>query len=472
MRPLPRSLFARLALALFAVLLLAQLVALGIQLADRAQVFYRAIGQPLAERVADAVTLLEQLPPAVRAQRAAALGGPRLHVTLRAEPGLAADADAGWRGLLLGRLLQRELGSGRELRVALADAPADVPTGMQPGMRRGPGWTPPDGETRMRRHMGGLGLLPDQGLWIRVDVRLDDGRWLALERLVPRDVFLSPQRLLVSLAVLLLAALAVSLLAVRWMTRPMERLAAAADALGRDLDRAPLAEDGPDEMRRAARAFNTMQARLQRLVGDRARLLAAISHDLKTPLTRLRLRGELVDDAALRDRLLADVDEMSRLVETTLDFARDAAGDEPAQPLDVDALLGSLQADYEDAGRPFAVTGTARAPFRGRPLALRRCLANLVDNALAYAGDATVEVEDGPERLELRVVDRGPGLGGESPERLCEPFQRGEASRSRATGGSGLGLAIARSIARAHGGELTLADRAGGGLAARLVLPR
>jgi len=225
-------------------------------------------------------------------------------------------------------------------------------------------------------------------------------------------------------------------------------------------------------MRRAAKAFNTMQARLPRLVNDRARLLAAISHDLKTPLTRMRLRAELLEDNDLRVRLLADIDEMSHLVETTLDFVHDTAGDEPARPLDVDAILSALQADYEDAGRTVDIDGQMMAPFSGRPQALRRALANLVDNALNYAGTAAIEIDDGPSVLELRIIDRGPGLPEEALERVLEPFQRGETSRSRATGGTGLGLAIARSIARAHGGELTLANRPGGGLIAQLRLPR
>jgi len=320
--------------------------------------------------------------------------------------------------------------------------------------------------------MSAMGMPLDGGVWIQVELLLDDSRWLAVERYLPREAFLSPTRVLISFAVLLLAVLGVSLLAVRWLTRPLERLAQAADTLGRDLDQPPLPDSGPDEMRRAAKAFNTMQARLQRLVNDRARLLAAISHDLKTPLTRMRLRAELLEDNDLRVRLLADIDEMSHLVETTLDFVRDAAGDEPARPLDVDALLGALQADYEDTGRTVDIDGQMMAPFSGRPQALRRALANLVDNAFNYAGTAAIEIDDGPSVLELRIIDRGPGLPEEALERVLEPFQRGETSRSRATGGTGLGLAIARSIARAHGGELTLANRPGGGLIAQLRLPR
>ncbi len=462
MRLVPHSLFARLALTLFTVLLLAQLIALAIQLTDRAQVFYRAVGVPLAQQLATTVARLESQPPARRDAGLPRFTGPRLRLALLPGPTLEARETAGWRGALLLRLLRRELGETRPLRLALSDTP---------GLTPGPGAAAPHGP-RFRRHMAEMGLPPERGVWIKVEIGLDDGRWLAVERHLPRDLFLSPVRLTISLAVLLLAALAVSLLAVRWLTRPLARLAGAAERLGRDLDQEPLAEDGPDEVRRAVGAFNTMQARLQRLVNDRARLLAAISHDLRTPLTRMRLRSALLDDPALRGRLEADIDEMARLVETTLEFARDATAQETVEPLDVDALVGSLQADYEETGREVAVEGQSAGPFPGRPGALRRALANLVDNALAYAGSATVQIDDDPTHLDLRVLDRGPGLPESELERVLEPFQRGEVSRSRATGGSGLGLSIVRDVARVHGGELTLANRPGGGLVATLRLPR
>lgn len=466
MRLLPRSLFARLALTLFTVLLLAQLIALGIQLSDRGQVFYRAVGVPLAQQLATTVNRLEGLPPEQRDSGLPRFTGPRLRLALRPRPSLDAESSAGWRGALLTRLLRRELGETRPLHLALSDAPD-----LAPGMRSGPGATMPRGR-RLHRQMAEIGLPPERGVWIQVEIALNDGRWLAVERHLPRELFLSPFRLMVSLAVLLLAAIAVSLLAVRWLTRPLSRLAGAAEHLGRDLDQAPLAEEGPDEVRRAVGAFNTMQVRLQRLVNDRARLLAAISHDLKTPLTRMRLRSALLDDPNLRDRLEADVDEMTRLVETTLEFARDATGEEPVVPLDIDALVGSLQADCEEAGQSVAVEGQSDIPYPGRALALRRALTNLVDNALAYAGTATIEVADTPRVLELRVLDRGPGLPDDDLERVVEPFQRGEVSRSKATGGTGLGLAIVRDIAHVHGGELALANRPGGGLVATLRLPR
>jgi signal transduction histidine kinase len=256
------------------------------------------------------------------------------------------------------------------------------------------------------------------------------------------------------------------------VTRPLSTLAVAAEKLGEDINRPPLPAGGPTEVRRAARAFNTMQERLSRFISDRTRMLAAMSHDLKTPLTRLRLRSEMLDDAELRAKFAKDVEEMESMVAQTLDFMRDATASEPAQPVDVMALLESLQADYHDAGHDFPIRGAASRPVSGRPQALRRCLTNLLDNAFRYGRGTSIEVEERPRELAIRVLDEGPGIPEAELARAFEPFVRGEASRSRETGGTGLGLGIARNIARAHGGDVTLSNRPGGGLEATLTLPR
>jgi signal transduction histidine kinase len=296
--------------------------------------------------------------------------------------------------------------------------------------------------------------------------------------LVTFDSYLSPQeaamplRLAATLLVLLGSVIALSLIAVRWVTRPLAALAAAAEKLGEDINRPPLPVEGPAEVRSAAKAFNTMQQRLSRFIADRTRFLAAMSHDLKTPLTRLRLRSEMLDDEALRAKFAKDVQEMESMVAQTLDFMRDAKIDEPAQPVDVMALLESLQTDYEDTGHAVEIAGGAAQPLPGRPRALRRCLTNLLDNAIRYGRRARIEVQDSPAQITIRVLDEGRGIPEEELERAFEPFFRGEASRSRETGGTGLGLGIARNIARAHGGDLVLRNRSGGGLEAQLSLPR
>ena len=215
-----------------------------------------------------------------------------------------------------------------------------------------------------------------------------------------------------------------------------------------------------------------MQQRLIRYLEDRNRVLAAVSHDLKTPITRLRLRAELLDDATLREKVLADLDEMQQMAQASLDFLRSGTDQEPVAALDLDALLEALQEDAEDAGYSITLAGgPIRRPLRGRPLALKRCLTNLVDNALKYGQQATITVTETPTRLTLIIRDAGPGIAEAELEQVFAPFYRLEGSRNRDTGGAGLGLSIARNIARAHGGELRLRNHPQGGLEAVLELP-
>lgn len=268
------------------------------------------------------------------------------------------------------------------------------------------------------------------------------------------------------------AVLALSLLAVRLATRPMQQLADAADAFGGNLDAPPLVEAGPTEVVRAAQAFNRMQHRLRTLIAERSRALEAVSHDLRTPLTRLRLRADLIDDDALRGQLNADIDDMQRMVEATLDYLRGLQDQESIQTIDIQALLQSLAADHDALGRDVSVAPGHAAPFAGRLSALKRALNNLIDNAVKYGGRARIHVDDAADALRFSVDDDGPGIPEADLQRVAEPYVRLDASRNRATGGVGLGLAIARDVARLHGGELVLLNRPGGGLRASLTLRR
>lgn len=256
------------------------------------------------------------------------------------------------------------------------------------------------------------------------------------------------------------------------LVRPLRVLAQAAQSLGEDLSRPPLPEDGPTEVRQATQAFNTMQRRLASFIDERTRMLTALSHDLKTPLTRMRLRTELLDDDEARPRFEADLREMEAMVAQTLDFMRGLGGHEARTQVDVNALLQALQADQQAMGRKVAIEGQAVLPLVGVPSLLRRALGNLVDNAVLYGGGATIRVDDSPQRLVLHVLDTGPGLPQADLERVFEPFFRLETSRNRASGGTGLGLGIVRNIARLHGGEVSLGNRPTGGLDAELSLPR
>jgi signal transduction histidine kinase len=215
-----------------------------------------------------------------------------------------------------------------------------------------------------------------------------------------------------------------------------------------------------------------MQERVRSYLVERGRLLTAISHDLKTPITRLRLRAEMLADAEIRGKMLRDLDEMQTMVGSTLDFFRTTGKEAQRQPVDVGALIESVCEDRRESGQALTVRGAANAPYRADPQALRRCLENLIENAVRYGGGAQIEVIDSAERLRIAIGDRGPGIPEAELERVFEPFYRLDASRNMDSGGTGLGLSIARNIARWHGGDVTLRNASGGGLVAELALPR
>ncbi len=469
MRFVPQSLFGRLVLVLLAGVLLAQAASSYINATERGQLLYRAGGLQLAQRIADIARLLDSTPPAERPRIAALFNAPPLAVSL-SRPALTAQEVKGddvplavFTGILrhaLGEGLQATVARWQGLGAAdVADlrmpGMADMPMMRRPG---GPGW----------QRFGGA---PGRAFFV-VQVALRDGTLVTFDSFLSAQEAAVPWRLALTLFVMLAIVIGVSLLAVRWVTGPLSALAAAAERLGQDINRAPLEESGPLEARRAARAFNTMQQRLAAYLADRTRVFTAMSHDLKTPITRLRLRAEMLSDDATQKKFAADLDAMESMVNQTLDFMRDPASREPVQPVDVMALLESLQADYHDMGHEVLVEGNIGAPYLGRALALRRCLANLVDNAIRYGRKATLQASEEPRRISIRVSDEGPGIPEPDLERAFEPFYRGEASRSRETGGTGLGLGIARNIARAHGGDVTLRNRPQGGLEATLSLPR
>lgn len=272
-------------------------------------------------------------------------------------------------------------------------------------------------------------------------------------------------------AALAFAVLSITFLLVRRTAAPVGQFALAADRFGTDVNAPPLPEAGSPEVRRAIRAFNRMQERLRRYVDDRTMMMAAISHDLRTALTRLKLRAEFIDDNEQRAKAVNDLDEMQLMIESTLAFARDEAVQEKRSRVDLAALLQSLCADYSDSGRNVRYQGPDRAVFEGRPVALRRAFANLIDNAVRYGDEALVTLAAENGACVVRVEDRGPGIPLALREQVFAPFYRIESSRSRETGGMGLGLAVVRSVVRGHGGDITLGDREGGGLVVRVVLP-
>ena len=436
-RAWPSSLFVRMALILLLGLLVAQGLSFWLQWGERATVVSQARGQNFADRMAEVVRALEATAPAERSAALATLPYGDWQVTLISEDQVSQNPPRG----PVGAMLSARLGSAREVR------PLGGAAGMGMGMMHG----------NMPRGF---------------DVRLQGGQWLRFSGARQLDTPALPRDLILRLAVTLMIVTAVVMLAVRQATQPLKQLAQAADTLGRDLDAPALAEEGPTETRRAAQAFNRMQARIKRLVNERSRALAAVSHDLRTPLTRLRLRAELVDDETLRDQMAADLDAMAAMIDATLDYLRGLQTSEAVRPIDINALLASMSEDALVLGRRISIQGQALAPYTGRLSALRRALQNLIDNAIKYGACAHLRVDDDAGELRIMVEDEGPGIEPHELARVTEPYYRPDASRSSATGGVGLGLSIAKDIALLHGGDLVLANRAQGGLCATLKLPR
>ncbi|HEX3347247.1 MAG TPA: ATP-binding protein, partial [Acetobacteraceae bacterium] len=301
-----------------------------------------------------------------------------------------------------------------------------------------------------------------------IGMRLRDGPWLDILVPIPPA---RPWHSVTFLSAFLLMSLAAGLLtvwAVRRLTAPVRTLAIAAEELGRDVNARPLPEGGPTEIATAAAAFNTMAARIRRFVQDRTFLLTAIGHDLRTPITRLKLRVEFLEDDELRRKMLGDLDELESMVAATLAFGRDVTSDEPVTSVDLTELARTVLDETADARPEFADRLTYDGPqhltARVRPVSLKRALTNLVTNAVKYGGSARVRLA--PTALgtvTLVVEDDGPGIPAEEIERMFQPFQRLETSRNRETGGTGLGLPIARNILRAHGGDVVLVATPTGG---------
>jgi signal transduction histidine kinase len=461
MRLLPASLFGRTMLVVVAGLIVAQFGSIAIHLFDRGSSVYRLASLQIAAQIAQTARVLNGLPAAEREKVVREVSGPHLRAALSTQPVAVASGftEHDRYETEFTEEVQRQIGARWPIRVDINPQPR--PDGASAGAF----------ELWMARHF--YFLLPDP-FAIVVQVALQDGMVAVFDVNVPHEPLRRLETLVPLILLLMLVCFALSGFLVRMITRSLDRLARAADAIGRDPEAAPLADSGPSEIHRVIAAFNRMQQRVRNYLVERSRLLTAISHDLKTPITRLRLRAEMLPDAEIRSRMLRDLDEMQTMVGTTLDFFRTTSkAAQQRQPVDVGALIDSVCEDRRESGQSLSVRGTAQhGPYRADPQALRRCLENLVENAVRYGGGAEIEVIDSPERLRIAIGDRGPGIPAGELERVFEPFYRLDASRNMDSGGTGLGLSIARDIARWHGGEVTLRNADGGGLVAELALPR
>jgi signal transduction histidine kinase len=313
-------------------------------------------------------------------------------------------------------------------------------------------------------------LFLDESKGMGIAVRLESGAWLnaAYSKPIPNSIWTSQTAISLAITAAILSLIAIFV--ARSIARPMRRLAVAAEALGRGESVKPLPESGPDDIRQTAEAFNRMQERLERFVQDRTRMLAAISHDLRTPLTSLRLRAEFVTDHDVQEKMLKTIDEIQTMTEAALAFVREEATAETTRTVDLSALVESLCDDLAELGHTVTFIDGAAINYRCRPDALRRAIRNLIENAVRYGECARVSVLRTAKSIDIAIEDDGPGIPDEVMEQVFAPFYRLEDSRNRETGGVGLGLSIARAIARHHGGDVLLSNRAKG-LQATISLP-
>ncbi|MFJ2484724.1 ATP-binding protein [Pseudomonas sp. NPDC087639] len=392
----------------------------------------------LLEQIAATVKVIEAAPAPLRTQLAQAANGLTQEVmwsSQRDELGLPP----GGKPLMADKtsVLHQLLGDDRQIRVF---NPADWPSGSQQG------------------RYAALIQLPDAS-WLLFSSR---------ERSWGLDI---GTRIAIIIALGLIATVLVAWLATRQLAKPLQRFASAARRFGGDLRAPPIKIEGPDEIRQAIIAFNTMQAQIQHYIGERTHMLASISHDLRAPLTRMRLRSEFMEDLDHQGKLIRDIEEMQSMINAALAFFREDTHREQATAFDLSELLQTIVDDYRDQHIGVDFNGPAHLVYKGRPLGIKRVIVNLLENAVKYAHNPRVALSCTDYSIHIEVHDEGPGIPEEALEQVFDPFFRLEASRNRDTGGVGLGLSAARAIVREQGGELTLSNREGTGLVARVELP-
>jgi signal transduction histidine kinase len=426
--PWPGTLFGRLVLIVFAGLVVAQALTFVLVFAERDQAARGMMVSYLAADVASSVAMLDRLPPSERAGWLPRLQ--RANYRLSLEAGVTGIRTMGVSRSPLGTQVTQALSQALSQPVQAVDGTV-------------------------------------AGVAMHLRLQLQDGAPVVVDLAEPR-LRISPWVVGVLAAQLALLA-ALCAFAVRQATRPLARLANAAATLTPGQPAAPLPETGPREVAQASWAFNRMRERIDSHLDERTQMLAAISHDLQTPITRMRLRADLLADDTARDKLQADLAQMQHLVEQGLAYARSAhAVQEPEVPTGLVALLESIVADYQDAAQPVRWLGGPPCTLSTRPRALRRAIGNLIDNAIKFGSAAEVALADEGGRTVVRVMDRGPGIPAEERDKVVQPFYRIEGSRNPATGGTGLGLAIVQRLLVHCRAELSLAPREGGGLLASI----
>ncbi|HEV2817703.1 MAG TPA: ATP-binding protein [Allosphingosinicella sp.] len=455
-RFLPKSLIGQIALVMAVALLVAQAINFGLVFNERQRATNTQIEAPPIGRFVQLLQRLGPLPPAARASLIADQRGRRGRFAVDSQSSVPAEASDA-------RIVARLRGQAAENNVVLRDARAAVREEVELPRRFRDRLSPAELD-RARERLRRMQTL-------HLSAQLPDGAWVNARMVTPRpNPWLAARLAGSTLLIYLLILAAVTLIAMR-LGRPLRALTAAAQSFeGRG--EAPQVEPrGPADVRRAILAFNAMSARVGTMLDEKDRMLGAIGHDLRTPLASLRIRIESVEPAEERARMIATIEEMTAMLDDTLALARSGRAAEEVRPVDINALADAAVEELRALGHDAKFEETERRTACVQPNLLRRAIRNLIDNAVKYGGCAEVAVRAGAGMVAIEVADRGPGIPEAEFGSVQEPFVRLEASRNRGTGGAGLGLALARGAAEAHGGRLELANRPGGGLLARILLP-
>ncbi|UCA11838.1 HAMP domain-containing protein [Aeromonas enteropelogenes] len=449
----PKGLTGQIILVALAGLILIQLLSIQIYRTDREEALGFVNSRNAMQRIISVVRLLSLSPPSLYDEILKASRSETLLLRLSNEPLRPDNRSPRFEQLVRSRLSYP------------AGLDVEISAELKQDFQRSKAW---EHHARMMRDRKGP---PPRDMRLYGSIELPQGGWLQFSSLVDKEA--GSWSWQTTLNLMLVASLVIGLMVLlfRRATRPLKQLAANADRLGRGEDIDPLKEEGPIEVRESIQAFNRMHTRLARFVQDRTRMLAAISHDLRTPITSLRLRTEFLADGEDKERIQQTLQQMEQMLAATLSFAREEGQQEATRELDLVSLLESLCDDYADTGQPVTCLAEGKQVYACRANTLRRVLQNLIGNAIKYAGSAEVSLERTRDELLIRVCDNGPGINEEHLEDVFKPFVRLDEARNTESGSVGLGLSIARTLVHQHGGELTLRNRSQGGLEARISLP-
>ena len=472
MKKMPRTLFGRTVLLLGGFLLASQAAAFVVNFFDRGSSLYRLNADQMAQRIGRTAQLLNRLPRDERGVVIQELGGRDFRIELTSRPieieGGLVELDAyeqSFSASIRDQMTPALLNRVEITRAPRAESPDEV--------------APPSANAFEQWLARKFYFLLPATFSVVTQIELEDGSTAAFFVRMPQEPLSQLEALIPKLLMWMAIVFALAAFVVRMMTNPLRDLSRAVTHIGENPTgsgpgegAAIIPETGPVELQQVIRRFNETQERIRRYMIERSSLLAAISHDLRTPITRMRLRAEMLQEPQ-RGKFIHDLKEMEDLVGSSLDLFSELGRQSGRQPVDVAALLESITNDWTDTGHTVTLSGATRAVYSTEPSMLRRAVNNLVSNAIRYGGQAHIELIDTPAALTIAVQDNGPGIDEADLDRVLEPFVRLEPSRNRSSGGTGIGLAITRNIARWHGGDLKLANAPGRtGLVAAITLPR